>query len=130
MCLKCHKGLSSEIVTKQLKDSLDNPQFEKWNETSISHLCLAYIGINGEEAKNYAKQLLDNYVSWKTQNLKCSDDSFFGNPSADKVNGMMLNSEKMIDYLSSKNIVTSEGIAHAFYEDEDMRKEITKIFAA
>lgn len=67
MCLQCHLGLSDEQVTSQLKSSLDNPLFEQWNETSMSHLSIAGSGFNGPEARNIADQLFNMLVDYSRE---------------------------------------------------------------
>jgi len=85
MCKSCHSGLSDESVISQLQTAVNNPKFEVWNETSISHMYIAAVGANGPTAQKLAKQLLDRYVQWKEQNSFESDGSFFGNPTVDYV---------------------------------------------
>ena len=56
--------LSDETVLKQLQETLNNPQFDKWNGTSLSHVLLAYSGLNGKKVHIVAKQLLDKFYNW------------------------------------------------------------------
>lgn len=83
MCLKCHQGLSDEYVLQSSLDSLSNPQFEKWNTTSLSHLFIEISGVNGEECSQLGLQLLDNYIQYKEHNANEKDGTLFGNPSAE-----------------------------------------------
>ncbi len=57
--------MSDETVKKQLTESLKNPQFEVWNSTSISHLNIIKSGHNGEENKQMAIKLLNQYREWQ-----------------------------------------------------------------
>lgn len=91
MCLQCHSGLSDSIVLEQLKESLDNPNFKVWNETSISHVSLAAIGVNGKEAQKVGRQLLINYIMWKRENKNPADGTFFGNPTVEYVKEVLDN---------------------------------------
>jgi hypothetical protein len=45
MCGQCHEGLSDKTVIQQLKDTLENPQFEKWNLTSFNHILITIRGV-------------------------------------------------------------------------------------
>ena len=64
MCRQCHAGLSDETVKTQLQESLDNPQFEKWNTTSLSHILIAAEGENGPEARAIALELAEKFYNW------------------------------------------------------------------
>ena len=68
MCIKCHQGLSNETIRQQMNDALENPFFEKWNSTSVSHLFITYSGVNGSEAQEVAGQLLQNLIHWSREN--------------------------------------------------------------
>lgn len=70
MCIKCHRKISAEIVLQQLKDSISNPQYEIWNRCSISHLFLAAIGSDGQEAATLAIKLLNDYIKWYDEEMK------------------------------------------------------------
>lgn len=121
MCLKCHSNMSDAGILKQLSESLVEPKFDQWNTTSISHLCLAYIGVNGQEVSVIGKQLLDNYVSWKTENGNSRDGTFFGNPTVKYVNDIITGADKMIAYMKEHNITD---VKHAIYEDSDTSKTL------
>ena len=128
MCLKCHQHISDETVVSQLTDSLTNPKFEKWNETSISHLCLAYMGLNGETASNIASQLLKNYIDWKSNNPDELDGTFFGNPTVTQVKKMIHGSDRVKEYFKNNNINSSDEIRHAFYADKRHTESIRTLF--
>jgi hypothetical protein len=64
MCRQCHAGLSDETVKTQLQESLDNPEFEKWSTTSLSHVLIAAEGTNGPEARVLALELAENFYAW------------------------------------------------------------------
>lgn len=127
MCLKCHGGLSDETVIEQLSESLTNPQYEKWNETSISHLCIAYMGMNGQKGVEVAEKLLANYVDWKSKNISLSDGSFFGNPTVDQVMKMINGSNKVKSYFRDNNITETSAIKHAFYSDKEQNKILMQL---
>src|SRR5688572_2573572 len=64
MCMQCHLQLIDEEVLKTFKDALEEPKFENWNESSLSHIFLALSGVNGQEVVQLAKQLLANFCDW------------------------------------------------------------------
>jgi len=70
MCLDCHNNLSDDQIQKQLENALRNPQFEKWNSTSVNHMKIAASGHNGLKCKLLAEQLLEEYEQWKKFNTK------------------------------------------------------------
>lgn len=65
MCRECHSAFTDEDVVKQLKKIVDNPQYEKWNTTSISHIAIAASGENGDEARTLGLKLLRDYTQWR-----------------------------------------------------------------
>ena len=85
MCLDCHQNLPNDVVISQLKESIKDPKYELWNETSISHLLLSRLGMNGKEAQELSKKILNNYIEWKQNNKFDSDGTFFGNSTAEYV---------------------------------------------
>lgn len=86
MCPRCHTGISDEDALRQLNDIFANPQFDKWNETSLSHLAICLSGYNGDMVSKLANQLFDNYIEWKKNSVNETDGSFFGNPTVIKAN--------------------------------------------
>ena len=64
MCNQCHDKLSDECVLSDLTETLKNPQFEKWNTTSLGHVLIAIEGQNGSKAHDIALQLAENFYSW------------------------------------------------------------------
>lgn len=64
MCLQCHEHISDDELVEQLKDSIKNPQFEKWNTTALSHVCIAIRGANGPEAHELALIDANNFYTW------------------------------------------------------------------
>ena len=67
MCGQCHQGMPDDVVVQQLKDALKNPQYEMWNSTSLSHMSLAAMGVNGVEASRLGRNLLVRYIKWSEQ---------------------------------------------------------------
>jgi hypothetical protein len=57
-------GMSDQTILSQLNDSLANPKFEVWNTTSLSHLYLAGLGVNGKEASDKAILLLRRFLEY------------------------------------------------------------------
>ena len=63
MCIQCHTAFTDEQVTAQLLDAIGHPeQFDDYNTTSISHITLSALGVNGEEAQICARKLLKMYL--------------------------------------------------------------------
>jgi len=61
MCLQCHLGFSKDEIVEQFK----NPQFEKWNDCSLSHLIISGTGYDGIEARKLALNLFDQYLKYR-----------------------------------------------------------------
>lgn len=111
MCQDCHKGLSDSIVTGQLQNALEDPQFKKWSHTSLHHLYLASLGFNGKDAQVLANTLLYNYVMWasalsEVQSIDINMGTFFGPPNA-KYAQDVLNCSRRIQAQ-----FTDEGLCH------------------
>nr|QIQ08602.1 hypothetical protein [Dikerogammarus haemobaphes virus 1] len=68
MCISCHEKLSDSLIKQQLDAVLKRPQYQKWNECSVSHLLIIQTGCNGEENKLKAIKLLDGYRKYRLQN--------------------------------------------------------------
>lgn len=64
MCKECHSIFSDEEVVAQTKSSLENPQFERWNTTSLNHTVIACLGYNGVEAQDLSLQLYQKHIDW------------------------------------------------------------------
>jgi hypothetical protein len=58
-------GLTDEQITRQLRVSLDDPRFDKWNTTSVSHAAISATGHNGEEARKLGLELLKRFIEWR-----------------------------------------------------------------
>jgi len=65
MCFQCHMGLTDEQITRQLRVSLDDPHFDKWNTTSVSHVAIAGTGHNGEKARELGLELMQKFIEWR-----------------------------------------------------------------
>ncbi len=59
MCLKCHSQMSNKDVIRQLEEAIQNPEFEKWNITSLNHTLLSLRGFDGATAHYLSKILLE-----------------------------------------------------------------------
>lgn len=84
----------------------ENPKYEKWNITSISHLSLTAMGVNGKEAQKRAYELLNGYIEWKYNNTYKTDGTLMGNPTTEyvksiikKTNENKLQKQKMTFFL-------------------------------
>ena len=64
MCLLCHQNMSDETIKQQILESLEDPKFEVWNSTSISHLTISLCGFNGYEVSDLSYRLFTNYISY------------------------------------------------------------------
>jgi len=117
MCIQCHRGLCDSDIEKQLSSILDNPEFEKTKETTISHICLAAKGINGTHAKEIALKIIEAYIEWKKNNTLENDDSLFGQPSANTVQDELDIIRKFNEICETNNL-TQEDIKDLFYHDD------------
>lgn len=60
------------FVEKTLEDALVNPEYAKWNVSSIAAMYAAAIGCNGDRAKELGNTILDNYLTWtQSQGPNC-----------------------------------------------------------
>jgi len=118
MCIKCHSGLDDTSVLNDLNNSLKKSDLSGWNETSISHIILAYIGINGKEASKSAEKLMLKYIRWKKCNPKQHDGSFFGEPTVEFVEDARKEADILREKLSEKGI-TSEQLKHVFFSQDN-----------
>lgn len=89
MCLQCHEGFSNKVIEKQLLETLESREFEKFNGTSISHLTLISLGMNGHIAQSYAIEILEEYVKWKKDNTSNLDNNFFGQPAWERIESQL-----------------------------------------
>ncbi len=62
MCNQCHSALSDADVEKSM--DINNPQFEVWNSTSLNHLRLAAMGVNGPVVQEKAERLFIEYMKY------------------------------------------------------------------
>ena len=71
MCLSCHSGICDDEVKQQLVTFLNDTniehKFEKCNTTAINHLFIAASGYNGDECKNVAIKILNEFICWYKQ---------------------------------------------------------------
>ncbi len=83
MCIQCHQGLSDAAVVQQIKEAFQYPHFEQWNTTSVSHMYIAYSGVNGREAQILAGQIIEKLIQWSRANNRSSvEDSLIPDPFA------------------------------------------------
>ena len=63
----CDNTIEDIINLNHLKNSMmqSDDQFEQWNTTSLNHLHLAGIGLNGYVAHLYAILLLERFIKWR-----------------------------------------------------------------
>lgn len=65
MCFECHSGFTDKEITNYLIADLDDPHFEEWNTTSVSHAAIAGTGHNGEKARELALELFKKFIKWR-----------------------------------------------------------------
>jgi hypothetical protein len=97
MCIRCHQKIPDDKVIEMLKESFNNPQFEQWNNTSISHLCIASLGFNGLEARDLSNNLMKKYIEWKRLHPNKNDGTFFGNPTVQFVQSAYDDVNQLVD---------------------------------
>lgn len=68
MCNQCHQHLRKDEILRQLKEGLENPQYEQWNKTSVNHIFISLSNYDGQECKNLAKQNLEGFLKWYETN--------------------------------------------------------------
>lgn len=82
------------FIVKNLEDTLINPEYTKWNPSSIAAVYTAAIGCHGDRAKELGNIILSNYLAWaETQTI---EDSFFGPPSAQFASEVIKSKDKAI----------------------------------
>ena len=121
MCIRCHQAFTDDQILDQLTKSTD--EFELWNHTSISHLCIAYIGFNGKECSDVAKVLLDKYVEWAEsysfpkKEEKYTYFALFGRPTALYVREEITKSNHMKEYVTDNNLTKEQILEYFDYLD-------------
>lgn len=124
MCLKCHECMKDENIEQNLIDTLNNPNFNEWNGTSLYHLSLSAIGLNGFNNQKMSIQLLNKYVEYKKQHINSPDNSFFGQPSYDRVEKQLLKIDEF-NKIRDDNNLTKEDVCNLLYhynENQDLVK--------
>ena len=67
MCLQCH---SQGSTVEELKEILENPEFERWNTTSLGHILLSIHGLDGDAVHDLANQLAEKFYTWYLGNTR------------------------------------------------------------
>ena len=103
MCIQCHNGFSNEYITEELKNSLniitEKPEsFEDFNPSSISHLSMAAIGVNGDEARYIARNIFTKYFSWRCERNFIRDNSLWYNIKHQLYLSFYSRTEQIIDH--------------------------------
>lgn len=62
-------NLSTETVLEQLQEEWkniedNNPDFDKWNTTSVSHCVIMMSGYNGDEVRRLSIKVFEKFVDW------------------------------------------------------------------
>ena len=103
MCLRFHQAFTDSLILEQLTKKDAN--FDVWNETSIYHACIAYIGFNGKECADAAKIRLDKYIEWAEAPLpEKKEGSSFGRPSAQYVRNQITKFNPMKEHIMTNNL--------------------------
>ena len=103
MCIQCHNGFSNEYITEELKNSLniitEKPEsFEDFSPSSISHLSMAAIGVNGDEARYIARNIFTKYFSWRCERNFIRDNSLWYNIKHQLYLSFYSRTEQIIDH--------------------------------
>ena len=129
MCFRCHQEFTDEQILEQI--SSDKNSFELWNETSMSHLYIAYMGFNGRECSDIARKKLDSYIEWEqaqpaiqpvAQIDSCCESqqsgvqeftasflqSFLGRPSAESVKAEIAKFTPIRDHILANNLTKDQ----------------------
>ena len=65
---QCHATMSKETLLSQLQESLNNPQYERWNTTSVDHILLSLEGNDDEKCQRLALEILEGFLVWYKNN--------------------------------------------------------------
>ena len=114
MCIQCHQHISDEEMVRQLKG---DPQFDKWNTTSISHMIIAGLGVNGEEAITLSINMLTKFLDYKDEGGKL--DGFILEPCP--TSESILNVIKELCYLRCAWTFDQQKIREAVFHTETYR---------
>jgi hypothetical protein len=60
----CGDNLSDDQILKQLNDILVNPQFEKWNTTSLEYVIGWATGFRGKTIRDLSLHIYDLFIDW------------------------------------------------------------------
>lgn len=104
MCIDCHKNQSDEDMIDQHRKRIDDPQFERWNSMSLSHLFITALGFNGREGQTICIKIIDNLREWIAAGGETKSSITSYPPTLDSM-------DKMIDYIKK------------YYETEKCQKE-------
>jgi len=113
MCRHCHRGLSDDDVVQQLSEPVD---FSEWNDTSVSHLALIMIGVNGPKAQTLAEDLMKRLHQWTKDNVEIKN-KFFGPPTEELVNKTLESISKIKEDLIKHKCVTQKQIRNYIFGD-------------
>ena len=131
MCLRCHQAFTDDEVLGQLQSNENDLKFDQWNDTSISHLCIAYIGFNGKECSDVAKGLLDKYIEWTEahpvpeKNPDSPWDLFFGRPTAQSVRDEIAKFTPIKKHIMANDLTKDQIIEYLDTLDREDAKQFT-----
>jgi hypothetical protein len=60
----CGDNLTSDELIRYLHKTLDQPEFVKWNTTSLEYVISWSIGYRGKVIRDLSLQLYDQFLSW------------------------------------------------------------------
>lgn len=106
MCIICNRNKTDEEVKSQYEELLKYNYFPFFNNITISHLLLSYIGVNGEQAEKLSYQILNSYITWYNSN----GTHFENLPHPDYIQTSIQSSLDLKNKLHSKGYTTREQI--------------------
>jgi hypothetical protein len=111
----CHSSIEYEQIKKSYEQTLNEPRYEIWNETSLGRLYNSASGSDGLEIQILAIQILKGYYQWYKDNNTMNDDKY--NQIINELNNIQL-----VDALTSEDIINykeKEKYNYAFERDHN-----------
>lgn len=65
MCKLCYDNMSDETFAEQIDVCLSNPEYEKWNTTSLSFMIIGACMQKQPETRAKCIRLLEMYLQWR-----------------------------------------------------------------
>ena len=61
MCYRCYQGMDKKLLLSQLKNTLHQPNYSSWNETSTNLMKLIIADETNGELREIAAKLMEGY---------------------------------------------------------------------